>query len=353
MGLYNADATVQDLNIVNVEETPFNGNQHGVGLYGVYDDGARHLVEILNNTIEDFQKNGITINSYDNTPVIVDIVGNRVIGKGGTEVTAQNGIQVMGYALTANIKNNVLSGIAYDNTNAAIKWVATTILNFYANVNIEGNTISEGHVGVYNIDGPATIVDNVLDIEKIGVYAYGIIATDPPGAVPSGVDVEEVSQASTQTDRLASLLIEIKGNDLTFEGEDNTDTYGIEADSGYGPENLSVLIEENVIDGFDYAITVYKGDEEEGVFIDVTALHNCVYDSASYGLWTNDDSIVVNAINNYWGHATGPYHPTLNPGGKGDAVSEDYVDFDPWSVACFKRVEKYENNYFIPLFLGN
>ena len=39
--------------------------------------------------------------------------------------------------------------------------------------------------------------------------------------------------------------------------------------------------------------------------------------------------ILVDAESNWWGDATGPYHPTANPGGLGDSVS-DYVDFDPW-----------------------
>ncbi len=40
-------------------------------------------------------------------------------------------------------------------------------------------------------------------------------------------------------------------------------------------------------------------------------------------------STTIDCENNWWGDATGPYHPTLNPGGLGDTVS-DYVDFDPW-----------------------
>ena len=34
-------------------------------------------------------------------------------------------------------------------------------------------------------------------------------------------------------------------------------------------------------------------------------------------------------MSNWWGDSTGPYHPTLNPDGLGDTVS-DYVDFNPW-----------------------
>ena len=37
----------------------------------------------------------------------------------------------------------------------------------------------------------------------------------------------------------------------------------------------------------------------------------------------------VDATGNWWGDKTGPYHPTLNPMGTGDEVT-DYVIFDPW-----------------------
>jgi hypothetical protein len=42
---------------------------------------------------------------------------------------------------------------------------------------------------------------------------------------------------------------------------------------------------------------------------------------------------LVDARMNWWGSSTGPYHPTLNPGGLGDEVS-DSVQFDPWNVAA-------------------
>lgn len=38
----------------------------------------------------------------------------------------------------------------------------------------------------------------------------------------------------------------------------------------------------------------------------------------------------IDARNNWWGDASGPYHPTLNPNGKGDAVSQTGVNFIPW-----------------------
>jgi hypothetical protein len=40
-------------------------------------------------------------------------------------------------------------------------------------------------------------------------------------------------------------------------------------------------------------------------------------------------SLNADATDNWWGDDSGPYHPTLNPAGLGDRVS-DYVDFVPW-----------------------
>ena len=56
---------------------------------------------------------------------------------------------------------------------------------------------------------------------------------------------------------------------------------------------------------------------------------NDICDNSGFGVCNIDTNLIVNADSNWWGDATGPYHPTTNPGGLGDSVS-DYVDFDPW-----------------------
>ena len=40
---------------------------------------------------------------------------------------------------------------------------------------------------------------------------------------------------------------------------------------------------------------------------------------------------LADARHNWWGHDSGPYHPTLNPGGLGDTVGSG-VQFTPWNV---------------------
>jgi len=50
-----------------------------------------------------------------------------------------------------------------------------------------------------------------------------------------------------------------------------------------------------------------------------------------YGVLNQNANIIINAEDNWWGDATGPYHPDSNPGGLGSPVS-NYVDFTPWML---------------------
>jgi len=60
-------------------------------------------------------------------------------------------------------------------------------------------------------------------------------------------------------------------------------------------------------------------------------VENCNFQGNSeWGITaTLNDGYVIEAINNWWGASSGPYHETNNSGGEGDIVT-DYVNFDPW-----------------------
>ncbi|MCK6558065.1 right-handed parallel beta-helix repeat-containing protein [bacterium] len=83
---------------------------------------------------------------------------------------------------------------------------------------------------------------------------------------------------------------------------------------------------------------------------DVSVHDNCIYDNnvlgsggstTSYGVY-NTSTVSLDAIDNWWGDASGPAHAS-NPSGTGDVVS-DLVNFSPWSTftlpACGGAVVK-------------
>lgn len=56
-----------------------------------------------------------------------------------------------------------------------------------------------------------------------------------------------------------------------------------------------------------------------------------------YAVWNETGTVTVVAENCWWNDASGPYHPTLNPAGLGERVS-DNVDFDPWVSQTAKPI---------------
>lgn len=321
----NAAGTLKNSAIKDIRDTPFSGAQHGVAIYAYNDDGTGRTINVWDNTVTGFQKNAMALNAGDTTPLTVDVRRNTVTGAGATTVTAQNGIQVSADLGTGVVADNKVSGIAYDNTAASTKWVATSILNYYADLNITGNTITGAHMGVYNIDGAGDITGNDLTIEKIGVYAYGILATDPPDAVPSPYGAEDQAQAAeagalTPAAAAATLDLDVSNNEVVFSGSDKTDTYGIEADAGYGLNDIAIQVNNNIVSGFDYGVVFYQGTDSTGVFTAASATGNGLHGN-TYAVYSNITSFTLNASGNWLG--------SNNPTTVASLVDGD-VDYTPW-----------------------
>jgi hypothetical protein len=327
IAFHNAGGTLDSLEVKDVRDTPFSGAQHGVAIYAWCDDLTPRMITVSNCNVHDFQKNAFALNADATTPLVVNVHDNVVTGYGPTTVTAQNGVQVWADQGSGEIRDNVITGIAYDNTAATTKWVATSILNYYGDVDIKGNTVSNAHVGVYNIDGAGAIDSNDITIEKIGVYAFGIIATDPPRAVPAGYDADFVSGTSarqtTQTaDAAALLTVTSNDNTVVFSGVDNTATYGIEADAGWGPNDLDFTADGNTVTGFEVGIEIYQCESgcAAGVFTSVSATGNNLA-ANTIGMRSNVTYLTPVAEGNYWGDI---FCTPVTAQVVGD------VDFDPW-----------------------
>jgi len=76
----------------------------------------------------------------------------------------------------------------------------------------------------------------------------------------------------------------------------------------------------------------------------VTVVGSSITSNANFGVQNVSTTPIVQAVDNWWGHPSGPYHPVTNPDGLGNAVS-DYVAYDPWRVSPGTRES-------VPLVLG-
>ena len=117
------------------------------------------------------------------------------------------------------------------------------------------------------------------------------------------------------------------------------DSYSSNRSGGISLFNASPKIKNSTIIGNEYA-GIYSTDSQPGLTC------NNVYNNFDYGIYNTTPSTSVNAKNMWWGSMSGPYHPTSNPAGTGNSVS-DGVIFMPWlNAPCGKpQVE------MIPTFL--
>jgi hypothetical protein len=120
----NSTGKVSANSVSNIKHTSegYLGCQEGIGIWVSSDEGESSNVIVEYNTITDYQKNGVTVNSPGSAATVSK---NYVEGFSATLQIAQNGIQfgfgASGEARGNHIKNNYYSGSG---------WSATALLLF-------------------------------------------------------------------------------------------------------------------------------------------------------------------------------------------------------------------------------
>ncbi len=97
--------TVEGASIHNIGNAPFDGTQHGVGVY--FTNGGSGVID--GNTVWAYQKGGIVVNGEGTT---ASVTNNAVSGLGPVVFIAQNGIQVSRGAV-ATVRGNDISDNFY------------------------------------------------------------------------------------------------------------------------------------------------------------------------------------------------------------------------------------------------
>lgn len=176
----------------------------------------------------------------------------------------------------------------------------------FASPAIIGNTIIYNGSGIYLYISEALIVQNIISMNDWSgiagyIFAPTIIGNDISQNSVCGLDGLYASPTISYT-----TISQNASHGLSFgDGSPIIDHCVIAENGGHGV-------------AFHWAYITYPEIH-----------YSDIVNNAGYGISNGDSNNIVNAISNWWGDASGPYHPTLNPGGLGDSVS-DYVDFEPW-----------------------
>ena len=162
LGIYyqNAGGTINHNAIRYIELGPtLFGCQVGLGILAESNDGASKSVSITQNSIHDYQKDGIDID----TPTYgFAFQHNAVTGVGPTPVIGQNGIEIDAAATSSSILGNTVTANSYICPPLpATCYSATDILDYGTNnVSVTQNTVLGSNVGIYYFGDNATISSN-------------------------------------------------------------------------------------------------------------------------------------------------------------------------------------------------
>lgn len=158
----NASGTIRHNAIRNTQlGSSLNGCQSGNAIEVESTSNMESKVGIAENSIDTYQKNGITANESGSL-VLVD--GNAVTGIGPTTGAAQNGIQI-GFGADGRIINNVVADNVYSPCISSSNCPANAagILIYQSDgVTIDHNTVGSSQVGVLVGANNAFVTNNTV-----------------------------------------------------------------------------------------------------------------------------------------------------------------------------------------------
>jgi Right handed beta helix region len=215
IGIYyqNVSGVITDNAVRNVLlPTALQGCQTGLAINVESNTGAP-AVTISNNSVRNYDKNGITASGPDNGSAgpAVTVTGNTVIGLGATAVIAQNGIQI-GYGATASVASNYVVDDIYINPPDCAPCYGSSGILIYgsAGVTVSTNTVESTQIGIVPVTESASLTANgtvvksnhvggTQNYDAIDLCSDGNIAQSNSiyGSAQSGIHVDGECPPST------------------------------------------------------------------------------------------------------------------------------------------------------------
>ncbi|UCH11094.1 MAG: T9SS type A sorting domain-containing protein [Fidelibacterota bacterium] len=325
--------TLTDMTINNNTTTNF----YSAGGGGIYISGGRPTLTNLtvsNNTSRS-DGGGLCIWNSDAVLIGLTVTGNESISEGGGLFIFYSSPILTNVTVSTNEATYSGGGLSIHSSNPTL-----------TNVTITGNRAlyGDGGGGLY-IYGSDPILTDVTVTGNRTIYCYGGGGLYIYGGDPILTDVT-VTGNEAWFDGLGNGLY-LRGSNPSLVGVTITDhpggnTYNYDAlcalyiYSG----NLSltdVTVSRNIGAGLYFRSgsgtlnNVAITGNTNGIYNESGAITIAGSNIASneIGLYNADSTTIVDADSNWWGDSSGPYHPTTNPNGAGNLVS-DYVDFQPW-----------------------
>jgi parallel beta-helix repeat protein len=332
VGYFNAGGAITNNEVTNIMNDPFSGAQHGLGIYVKNTDGQDREIEIDNNEVSDFQKNGITV---DGEGINATITNNTILGEGPTDITAQNGIQLSRNA-TGTIENNTVDGVYYTGEG----WASSGIMTYLPGeqVYVSNNTISNSQVAIYDLFSKLAHYEGnqIYGDVQDGIIVYssdsaGVENNTINGASEVGIYIYDSSGIQLRNNQLINISNALGEAVAVFVTESyESSIYGnliTNNDIGVAVDTASDGT--NIFGNFftlnDTSVQTFEYINEESVSVksnwDLPAeIYNNSFDGTGLAV-DNQTSILVDASGNWWG---------TNESAGIQALISGLVDYSPW-----------------------
>ena len=356
---------------LSVSASQINSNA-GYGIVGSQNAGPLQLT-VTNSTFNANANTAIHVAANANAPsnAVINVTGNSFTGNGGYPLAlAGNGVVTpaltfSGNTLSGNGGNSVnLSGLSLGTmTLPAIPGTAYTVDTLTVpagrTLTLPPDTVVKFHeAGVLNVLG---------GLRALGTAAAPVVFTSSKDDTVAGDTNNDGANSSPAYDNWSRIRITAGAAatldyvQLRYAGRNYGDwRAGLSNEQGTVSIDHSVFSQNHVYGlsqaggTTSVARTTFQDNEGRGVYVDngLLDIRECDFyrnktaglsarnsdvrvessaftGNAGFGIQNLTPQSVIHAANNWWGHPSGPNHPSLNPDGEGDPVS-DGVAFIPW-----------------------
>jgi len=129
--------------------------------------------------------------------------------------------------------------------------------------------------------------------------------------------------------------IESFGNDVSGLSVKFSERFNVSSSSFFdnSGDGINFRVSQGVV--FNCNITSNWDDGVEGIESDIRVRYCSITQNSDNGV--ENDLSAIDARDCWWGDASGPYNPSVNPFGTGDQVDDD-IEFDPWLTSLYRAL---------------
>jgi len=288
-------------NIILINNSAFNNDERGIYL------GNSSNNTLTNNTVSDNEDGISLIRSNDNT--------------------------LRNNAMSNNSNNFYISGKSQSHFNQTIDTsnsVDSKLIYYLVGNQSETIDIDALNIGILVcISSTDIVVRNATNLTKNG---FGILFFDTNNSVIQNITTHTINIGiflrsshnntitnNTFSDNEVGIYLENSNNNTITYNTATYNMYGIYLDSSNDNVFTNNILSDNI-----------NGIDLRSSSRDNNAHDNIIFDNIEFGInGIENNGFIIDASNNWWGTTSGPFHPSMNPGGEGDNIT-DYVEFDPW-----------------------